>query len=69
MGQKEQVWVCVLAVWYLQGEPGMQPSAESQAGALGPPFSCPAASPPWGPATLDHLKTQQKEQRKMLLSL
>lgn len=53
----------------LEQEPRMQPGIESRAGVLGPPFSCLAASLPWGLATLDHLKTQQKEQRKMFLSL
>lgn len=47
----------------------MQLNIESQAGTLGPPFSCPEAFQPMGLAILNHLKTQQKEQRKVLVSL
>lgn len=62
--------VCAcLAVCRPEWEAQMQLNIESQAGTLGPPFSCPEAFQPMGLAILNHLKTQQKEQRKVLVSL
>lgn len=70
-GWQERACVLVCVPWHVSscGGASATTSIESQAGVLGPPFSCVAASPPWGLATLDHLKTQTKEQREVLLSL